>query len=206
MRLIVGTYRKRDHIQDCLASVDKHLKGVTDIVFVDDSGDSDHRKWLAKYGRAEKVADGNVGYTAAMQKVCEVADGMPSMFLEEDFTFLEDIHLDKMLEILHNRPYLAQIALLRGAHFPIEHEHGGLIEALEHRGYTIREVGGILEQTATFTCNPAVWRGEVFAAGWPWARWSEERKRDLLLSEGYRFGYLPGIRVAHHGERTGHGY
>jgi hypothetical protein len=206
MRLIVGTYRKREHIEECLASVDEHLEGVSDIVFIDDSGDEQHREWLSQYGRVEPVGHSPMGYYSAMTRVCAAAGRQPAMFLEEDFTFLTDVSLEEMNEILYHRPYLAQIALLRGPHFPIEHEHGGLIEALEARGYAFDHVHGIIEQHATFTCNPAVWRGEVFAMGWPMGKWSEERKRDELLSHGYRFAWLPGIRVAHHGERKGFAY
>jgi hypothetical protein len=95
---------------------------------------------------------------------------------------------------------------LRGPHFPVEHENGGLIEALQHKGHQFTEVLGLIEQTATFTCNPAVWRGEVFAAGWPTGKWSEDLKGKALVRQGYRFAYLPGIRVAHAGERKGFGY
>lgn len=206
MRLIVGTYRKRAHIENCLASVDQHLRDVTDIVFVDDSGDAEHRDWLAQYGKVEAVGREQSGYFSAMTRVCEVANGEPAMFLEEDFTFLTDVSLNEMNDILFHRPYLAQIALLRGPHFPIEHQHGGLIEALEAKGQVFKTVHGVIEQYATFTCNPAVWRGEVFAQGWPRGKWSEERKRDELLSRGYRFAWLPGIRVAHDGERSGFDY
>ena len=160
--------------------------------------------WLAQYGKVVEV--GGQGYGAAMKAACHAAEGQQCLLWEEDFTALEPINLAEMSEILYHRPYLAQIALLRGPHFPIEHEQGGLLEALIHKGHTITEVGGVLEQTATFTANPAVWRGEVFAQGWPTGRLSEEIKRDILLGQGYRFGYLPGIRVQHHGERSGFDY
>ncbi|AXQ64476.1 galactosyl transferase [Gordonia phage Neville] len=204
MRLIVGTYRKKDYISRALASVDKHLAGVSDIVFVDDSGDSEHSAWLRQYGHVVEV--GGQGYGKAMTAVCEAAQGQECMFLEEDFTFITDVRLSLMSEVLYNRPYLAQIALLRGPHFPIEHEHGGLIEALQHKGHKFVNYNGVIEHEATFTCNPSVWRGSVFASGWPTCKWSEDRKRDELLRQGYRFGYLPGIKVEHDGVRTGHGY
>lgn len=204
MRLLIGTYRKRTHIEACLASVDQHLHGVTDITFIDDSGDHDHLCWLGQYGDVVDV--GRKGYTAAMKRVCAAADGQPAMFLEEDFTFLTHCYLEEMAELLYHRPYLAQVALLRGPHFPIEHQHGGVIEALQHKGHQFTDVCGLLEHTATFTCNPAVWRGEVFAAGWPIGRWTEELKGKQLVQRGYRFAYLPGIRVEHAGQREGFGY
>jgi hypothetical protein len=205
-RVLIGSYRKRQHIEDCLKSMDAHLKGISDVVFIDDSGDTEHRGWLAQYGKVIEVGPVNMGYTKAMRVLSEAAEGEQAFILEEDFTFLEDIHLDQLSEILWYRYYLAQIALLRGSHFPVEHIHGGLIAALEHQGHRFIEVDGIIEQTATFTMNPSLVRGEVWAAGWPVGRWSEERKRDQLLGLGYRFGYLPGVRVEHHGTREGMGY
>lgn len=205
-RVLVGTYRKRQHIEDCLRSMDEHLKGVSDVVLVDDSGDDAHRQWLAQYGKVIEVGGENMGYTKAMRVLSEAAEGKHAFILEEDFTFLEDVHLDELNEILWHRYYLAQIALLRGPHFPIEHQFGGVIEALKFKGHQFTEVYGVIEQYATFTMNPSLVRGEVWSAGWPTGRWSEERKRDQLVQLGYRFGYLPGIRVAHHGTREGRDY
>jgi hypothetical protein len=203
-RLLIGTYRQRQHIEDCLRSMDEHLKGVTDIVIVDDSGDTDHCAWLAQYGKVIQV--GRQGYTVAMRHLSEAAEREAAFILEEDFTFTQDMHIDELVEILWHRPYLAQIALLRGPHFPIEHQFGGLIEALQYKGNEFKTVAGVIEHVATFTMNPALIRGEVWAAGWPIGRLSEERKRDQLRGKGYRFGFLPGIRVEHHGTRQGHGY
>lgn len=206
LRLIIGTYRKRDHIEDCLRSVDEHLRGVTDLVFVDDSGDQDHRHWLAQHGTVQPVGEHQAGYNKAMKTVCHVADGQEGMFLEEDFTFIEEVHLEQMSEMLYHRPYLAQVTLLRQAWFPVEIVHGGLIEALRAKGYEFQDACGLIEQTATFSCNPAVWRGPVFASGWPDGKWSEEIKRDNLLAEGYRFAWVPGVKVHHSGERQGFDY
>jgi hypothetical protein len=202
--LLVGTYRKHRHIETCLQSVDAHLHGHTEILFIDDSGDPTHSAWLAQYGKV--VETGARGYTTAMKHLCEAADNRQCFVLEEDFTFLSDVHIDHMAEILYHRPYLAQVALLRGPHFPIEHTHGGVIEALKARGHQFRDTAGVIEHTATFTANPSLWRAHVFALGWPTAQWSEEVKGRQLVAAGYRFGYLPGIRVEHHGTRDGHGY
>jgi hypothetical protein len=141
-----------------------------------------------------------------MKAACTAAEGQECLWFEEDFCVVEPINLGDLSEILYQRPYLAQVALLRGPHFPIEHQHGGLIEALEAQGHEFKNVMGCIEQFATFTGNPSVWRGEVWASGWPDGKWSEDRKRDLLLRQGYRFGFLEGIKVEHGGIRTGHGY
>lgn len=204
MRVIIGTYRKRLHIEAALTSIDANLTGVSDLVFIDDSGDPEHSEWLRQYGMVYEV--GGRGYGAAMKQLCAAAEGDEAYVHEEDFRVLEPVDLGHLSDILYQRPYLAQVALLRGPHFPVEHEHGGLIEALEAKGEIFTNVMGVLEQTATFTCNPSVWRGEVFAAGWPAGKWSEDRKRNLLRQQGYRFGFLPGVKVEHDGVRSGHSY
>ena len=202
--VLVGTYRKRTHIEACLRSLDANLTGFDELVFIDDSGDPEHSEWLAQYGKVVEV--GRRGYTAAMLSMCQAANGRACFVMEEDFTLTAKVALASLHEILWYRPYLAQIALLRGPHFPIEHRCGGLIEALAAGGHRFDTVRGVIEHTATFTCNPSLWRADVFARGWPLGYYSEELKRDALIAAGYRFAHLPGIRCAHHGQRLGFGY
>jgi hypothetical protein len=202
--VLVGTYRRRKHIDRCIESIGKHLNGFGDITFVDDSGDPEHCDYLAQFGKVVQLD--SQGYTAAMRALCAQADRRESFVIEEDFELLEDVDLHELSEILYHRPYLAQVVLLRGPHFPNEHQHGGVIEALKVKGHKFSEVHGVIEHTACFSMNPSLIRGEVLGTGWPLGKWSEAIKGDLLRQQGYRFGYLPGVRVAHHGEREGHGY
>lgn len=201
--VLIGTYRRRDYIEQCLRSLDEQVSGVTSITFIDDSGDSAHARWLAQYGTVVDLPQ--VGYMKAYEALCANAHA-DSFVLEEDFTFLEPISLDELGQHLQDRPYLAQVALLRGPHYPPEHRWGGVIQALLARGFNFNLVDGLIEHTATFTCNPSMWRAEVFALGWPQTAFSENVKRHQLLAHGYRFAYLPGIRVAHHGINSGHSY
>lgn len=203
MKLVIGTYRQKTYIEDALTSIDRFVYGISELVFVDDSNNPEHSEWLRQYGRV--IETHGRGYNAAMQAVVAELSGNYGMFWEEDFTALEPIFLDLMEEHLVTHPYLAQVALLRGPWFPIEHQHGGLIEALEAKGETFTLVDGVLEHTATFTCNPAVW-SPVASMSWPVGNWSEEQKRLELIKAGYKFSHLPGIRVAHNGVRSGHGY
>ena len=204
-RVIIGTYRGRLHIPTCIASMDRHLRGVDDVVLVNDSPDPAIGAWLSQYGKVIEV--GGKGYTRAMNEVCRAAEGKEAFILEEDFEFLTNIEMDELHEILYHRPYLAQVVLLRGPHFAIEHRHGGLIEALEAKGHNFIDVNGVIEHTACFSMNPSLVRGEVWDQGWPQTgKFTEEIKGDILRQQGYRFGYLPGVRVAHHGARVGHGY
>lgn len=200
--VLIGTYRGREYMEPCLRSLEQ-VSGVTSLTFIDDSGDDAYGQWLTRYG--DVVSLPQVGYTQAYAALCRCAAG-DSFVLEEDFTFLEPIALDELGHHLQARPYLAQVALLRGPHFPPEHQWGGVIQALLQRGYSFDVVDGLIEHTATFTTNPSLWRAEVFAAGWPQTAFSEDAKRRQLIASGYRFAYLPRIRVAHHGARSGHGY
>jgi glycosyltransferase involved in cell wall biosynthesis len=205
MRVLVGTYRGRTHVSDCLRSLERHVRGVDDLIFIDDSGDAEIGQWLATYGSVRVV--GRRGYNAAMKAACEAASGVEAFWLEEDFVFTAPVDLGYLSELLYHRPYLAQVALLRGPHFPVEHEHGGLIEALQVKGHEFRRVGPLLEHTATFTCNPSAWRAEVWNQGWPDGKWSEDRKQKALLNQGYRFAFLGDQKmVEHSGIRSGFGY
>ena len=203
--LVIGTYRGRRYVDTALESIRHLVFGYDRIVFVDDSGDDETASYLSRYG--DVISTGRTGYNAAMKAVCARARGEgPFCFWEEDFTATEVIDLAAIAKTLAERPYLAQIALLRQPWFPVERESGGLIEALQARGETVALVDGVLEQTATFTCNPSVWAAGVAERGWPDGDWSEDAKRDQLLAEGYSFGFVPGQRVNHFGRRTGFGY
>jgi hypothetical protein len=207
VRIIIGTYRKDAYLPRALTSIEGLVTGYDGIDFVDDSGDARFAAGLrAAWPDSTVVEVGGRGYNAAMKAVCELAGDEAFVFWEEDFVALEPIDLGDLVRELDERSWLAQIALLRGPHFPIEHEHGGLLEALVAKGHRIDSWEGLHEQTATFTCNPALWRAGIAAKGWPDGKWSEDAKRDELLAEGYRFAFLDGICVAHEGVRSGFDY
>lgn len=211
MRIVIGTYRHSQYLFRAIDSISRFVTGHDGIDFVDDSGDHAFAQSLRDlYPDSTVVEVGGRGYNAAMKAVCELVGDEAFVFWEEDFVALEPIDLGLLEGILDDRPHLAQVALLRGPHFPIEHEHGGLLEALIAKGHKVQRVASyfsaIYEQGATFTCNPALWRAGIAAKGWPDGKWSEDRKRDELLVEGYRFAFLDGIRVAHDGIRSGTDY
>lgn len=180
--------------------------------------------------RPVKVLDaGKRGYNNAMRTVCRVAGREPFLFWEEDFVAIADVNLIQIQQVLKLKPELAQVALLRGPHFENEHRDGGLLPALVNRlgaarvdlrteyvdipfrpGTLVPDLHArgveIYTQLGTFTGNPAVWQSGVAARGWPVGRWSEDRKRDDLIAEGFRFAFLPGQRVEHDGVRSGFAY
>lgn len=240
MKVIIGSYRGPELVKRAIASLEEHLEGMTSLTIVDDSNPRQHPDWAPSYRSLEPKpyadslhsyaattvrADGSrgpraipvdviqtygKGYNAAMQAVCQASQRQRFMFWEEDFVLTAPVSLVHLERILTERPYLAQVALLRNPHFKIEKDLNGVLPALVARlgadKVQLRLHDGIIEQKGTFTCNPSVWQQNITAGGWPKGRWSEDRMRDILLAKGYRFGYLPGIRCHHDGVRSGHGY
>lgn len=214
MKVIIGSYRGPDYTQRALRSLGQFLHGWDELVIVDDSGNQDwidfHRGiHVQDMGQPLVIDTLKQGYNAAMKAVCEFAGDEAFFFFEEDFILLEDVDLTHMKVLLEKSPHLAQIALLRDSHFPIEFEYGGLLPALDKRipGSVLgARKDGLIEQTGCFTCNPSVWAPGIAAKGWPDGKWSEDLKRDELLAEGYNFAYLPGVKVKHDGPRIGKGY
>lgn len=218
MKVIIGTYRGPEFVKRSVNSLSKYLTGWDSLTIVDDSGNAD---WIAHYNRAvvtlangksfrpKVVALPKKGYNVAMREVCRQARGERFMFWEEDFVLEVPVDLRELEVILDERPGLAQVALLRGPHFPIEHRFGGLLEGLQARrphAEIVHEADGLIVQKEIFTCNPAVWQEGIAAHGWPMGKWSEDAFTRELQSAGYAFAYLPGVRVTHDGERSGFGY
>ena len=204
MRVLVGTYRKRKHVEAALRSLEQNVSGVTDLVFIDDSGSKRNARWLANYGRVVEV--GKKGFTAAYQAVCEAAEGQDCLILEEDFTFLVKVNLPELQEKLHKWSWLAQISLLRVPIFQEEIECGGIVEMFRRRGDNVVETEGLIVHRSNFSCNPSLWRGEVCEMGWPQVADSEVVHTRELVAKGYKFACLPGIGIEHHGKHSGFGY
>jgi hypothetical protein len=227
MKIIIGAYRGLELAQRALDSIWEHAVGVTGITIIDDSGGQNWDSIFSSSGTLSAfpgaalpaievvpkvVVLPRVGYTRAMQAVCRAAGGERFMFWEEDFIATEDFDLEEMATVLVAEPKLAQLALLRQPFFPNEIAAGSLLAGLQRRlpdtVMVEREVAGIdiIEQDGTFTCNPAVWQSGITSQGWPSGKWSEDRMRDRLAQQGFRFGFLPGERVHHDGKRSGFGY
>jgi glycosyltransferase involved in cell wall biosynthesis len=191
MQIIIGCYRKLTLVPRLLDSLDEFvINPYDDLVFIDDSGDDATARILRRFG--EVIAVGGQGYGAAMRAACAAGAREPfSAWLEEDFTFTAPVEI-----VLQRQPW-----------FPNEVKAGGLVPALVERGHQFQPIGdGLLEHTAFFSGNPSVWRREVFEAGWPDARWSEEVKGRELVAAGYSFALTEDVLVHHDGQRSGKGY
>lgn len=207
MLAIIGTYRKQTYVPALLESLEKNATGITELVFVDDSGDSKNASQLAKLG--EVIETGGQGYNAAMHAVVArgEAENDHAVFLEEDFVLTDIVDFHRLAAHIDTHPYLAQIVLQRAPWFDAEKEYDSIIEFHQKaKNQKFRDVDGIWEHVAFFSGNPAVWNRTTFESGWPIAQWSEDIKRLSLIRDRKRFGLTKNIVVEHHGVRSGHGY
>lgn len=202
--LIVLTNGRRDCISQTIPSIRKHLAGASDLVIVDDSGQAAYRAWLAaEFPEAlvTAVADTAVGYWRAMRTVWSIAQDSGTEhtgFWEDDFVLTADADLTCLARVLDERPYLTQLALRRQPWFANEHEHGGLLEALEAQGQVFEEVSDgkhwWIEHRALFTGNPCLIPARTFRKPWPDGAWSESRFGRLLFENPLARGAYWGRR------------
>ena len=206
MLAIIGTYRGMDYVPDLLQSIDEHVIGITRLVFVDDSNDLQTASKLTAWG--EVVQTFGKGYNAAMQAVTArgAQENDHAIFLEEDFTFTGAVDFLSLADHLDTHPHLSQIVLQREPWFAAEKEYNSLVDFHRAKGHTFRDANGFWEHTAFFSCNPAIWHRETWAAGWPEGEWSEDQKRREELARHKRFAFTKDVLVEHHGIRSGTGY
>lgn len=227
--LLVLTNGRPACITKTIRSATEHLSGVGPMVIIDDSGDDVYGQWLEDEFIGGTLSghvlhiEGEHGYWRAMQALWSYArylldhlDVDKAVFLEDDFTFNEDVNVDDLATVLDAHPYLTQISLVRQPWFANEQEHGGVIGALEAQGQRFTEVTDgrfwWLEHRAVFTGNPSLIPRSTFERDWPAGDWSESRFGRELFSDPRTRGAYWGRRtdppkVEHIGhERVGSGY
>lgn len=220
--LLVITDGRRDCISETIPSALAMLEGqVTRRVLYDDSGDPDHRDWLAhEFPTFDLIwhPDGRQGFGGAIRTAwTHLATGPePFVFhLEDDFTFNRPVPLTGMAAVLDDQPDLVQVALRRQAWNEHERLAGGVVE--QHPdAYTERSDAfgrSWLEHSLFFTTNPSLYRRTLCEGGWPSGDRSEGKFTHQILHANplAKFGYWgardSGEWVTHIGkERVGVGY
>jgi hypothetical protein len=226
--LLVITDGRRDCIQQTIPSALAMLEGpVTRRVLYDDSGDPDHRAWLAtEFPTFELIwhPEGRQGFGGAIRTAWTHLAHAPERYVahvEDDFTFNAPVPLCGMVQILQAHPHLVQVALRRQPWNEHERLAGGIVE--QHPdAYTEHHLGKYawLEHRQFFTTNPCVYRRTLCQAGeWPEGSQSEGHFTHHLLRNGspevdaehVRFAFWgardSGEAVTHIGhQRVGVGY
>ena len=187
---------RHDYLERTIESANDHLPmDVFDqVVTVDDT---DHK----------------LGFAGAVQHGWEQVETEWVFHLEGDFTFNENIPIHRMIRLLQDRPYLAQVALKRQPWNPQEHRAGGIVEL--HPGDFHEVTDGEVvwtEHRRFFTTNPSVYSSRLCRGGWPQEPHSEGMFTHRLLTDPLlRFAFWGGKfdapKVEHIGhERAGTGY
>lgn len=221
--LLVITDGRRDCILNTVPSALANLRGAIGWRFIfDDSGDPDHREWLAMrflpLGFSIMWEDERQGFGGAIRAVWSRLtqfDHIDHVFhLEDDFTFNRPVNLDAMAATLDAHPEIQQLALRRQAWNQAEIAAGGVVE-VDPDSY-VERAGGYgqwLEHRNFITTNPSLYRRSLMDRGWPEGDNSEGRfALDLFASDplavaGYWGARNSGEAVHHIGrERVGNGY
>jgi len=186
---ITLTNGRRDCIAQTIPIAEKQLDFGSNTVrqyIIDDSGDSDYRKWLYEmfpHFTVIPVDSEPAGYWRAMKKVFEVVRLSHTdycFFLEDDFILTRKISINELVEVLTDNQQLAQVALIRQSWFANEQAYGGVIKALQASGRDFiprHTLTGIdyLEHEAIFTGNPNLFPAQIANREWPDGSWSESR-------------------------------
>jgi hypothetical protein len=210
--LVVITDGRQDFLSESIRSIDINFPPFAQQYIVDDSGDPEYWDWLddtfggpftifhhpTRQGCSRAVS---TGWLAASE--CDYV-----WHAEDDFTYNEHVDLEPMIAILDANPYLAQLALKRQPHGPVESAAGDLM-AVEPSRWEDHE--GFCDTDLIFTFNPCLIPKDVIAVALadPSPR-TEPEVTSCLLAQGYRFGYLGQTtdppRITHIGERRMEGW
>ena len=211
--LVVITDGRRDCISRAVGSMEENLRGpFAERFIVDDSGDYEYGDWLD----AEYLGEFRVLHHLT-RRGCSVAVSTGWLaasesdyvwHAEDDFVYTEPVDLGAMAAILDANPYLAQLALKRGTHGPVEGAAGDLMAVQPGRW---EDHDGFCDNDLFFTFHPCLIPKDVIAVALadPSPR-TEPNVSSSCLAKGYRFGYLGQTtdppRVAHIGERRMDGW
>lgn len=227
--LLVITDGRSACLAQTIESAKKRLRGpITEFVMYDDTGDSQHRRMLARtYPEFAHINAGpRQGFGGAIahawQYLADWSEADYVFHLEGDFTFNREVDLLALAATLEAHPELAHMALRRQAWAPVEIAAGGVVE-MHPDAYTDVFVDvhqrAWLEHRLFWTTNPSLIHMDLIRRGWPDVPQSERQFTEYLLREGspwvpgdeVRFGYWgrreDGPWVHHIGdERAGRGY
>lgn len=156
--------------------------------------------------------DHGLGFAGAIQQGWDQVETDYVVHWECDFLLVDSFPVDSMIDLLHRRPYLAQVALKRQ---PVNREEiaaGGIVEL--HPDDFEEQTNHLCtwtEHRRFFTTNPSVYSSKLCRLGWPQEQFSEgvfthRLLRDPLLKFAFWGGKYDAPRVVHIGERRGRGY
>lgn len=176
--VIIGDGRD-EYLTHCANSLHWLRGNIKRIWLYDDTGDEQYRHHLkTKYPTWTHINGGQrQGCAGAFQQVWKqlaehtATKGTKSeffFFIEQDFTFFRLVDLDSMAGLLTERPYLAEVALLRQPWNSEEKRAGGIVQWHPDWYTSMSDQSGRqwLEHR-NFTTNPCLFRRSLLNIPWP---------------------------------------
>lgn len=189
--------QRKGYLRRSLASLNEQVSGpIVQRVIYSDWGEEQRAELEAIVEPLGfyVAGEGHHGYTGSMRRmwlyIAKRAKGSYIFRVEDDFIYERPVDLEPMIATLQDRPYLAQLALLRGAVYAREFELGGV---LGWPAASFTQQGTIsvawLEHDHFWTNNPALFRRDLTAQAWPNGSSSERLFGDALTRDPVvRFG------------------
>lgn len=214
--LLIMTNGRREYLERTLSTIGKLHGNFTRTLIHDDSGDEDYYDWLKKFNY-EISSTKRVGFTGAMTSAWEKLkeDSNEWTFhLEEDFTIVDDIYIDNMIDVMNHDNDIKQMVLLRQPLAGRELKKRGIIASHPERYEDKTDgVNHWVEHRVGFSCNPCLYRKSlVYEHPWPSMPHSEREYgrtlfKDLNAKSAYWGKSTDAPKVKHIGEnRTGFNY
>lgn len=182
-------------LHQTITSMLANLEGpITRLTIFDDTGDIDHHAFLQDtYGQEGFQViwhpAGRQGFGGAIRAARAWLDENTNepwqLSSEDDFRFERKVDLAAMVQVMDERPYLTQMALVRQAWNQAEHQAGGLLAA-NPSAYS-QHTDGVnwwLQHRLFWTTNPSLFRRSLLSLGWPDAPESEGHFQQQLMKYG----------------------
>ena len=218
--LLVFTDGRRECLTRTISSLESNLIGTFSYqIMVDDSCDAEYADWLdATYGGAFTIIHNaeRYGFCKAVDTDWRaVSEDTTHVFhLEDDFEFTAKVPIEKMAEVLDNRPNLMQIVLKRQPWNEQEKVWGDLVHARPEEFTEVTDgTSTWLEHRLFYSTNPNLLKAKWVRNGMPVVSECEGKfglaltNDDPRLKFGFWGAFSDGPRVHHIGdERVGNGY
>jgi len=185
--LLIMTNGRGNYLKRTLSTLGKLHGNFSRIIIHDDSGDENYHNWLGQFNYEIAVTK-RVGFALAMISAWEKLkeDANEWVFhLEDDFLIMDDIYIDKIIDVLKRNSYIKEMILLRQPIGSRERRKGGIIASHPER-FEDRTDGTNywVEHRVNFSCNPCVYnKSLVYKYPWPNTTYSERKYGRMLFQD-----------------------
>lgn len=214
--LVVVANGRGELLTQTMAALNEQLPPFDTTLICDDSGRPEFADWLRSSWPAAQIdAHPHLGHGPAVARAWSLAGQLPVehvFWMEEDMILRQPLDLQCIADVLRSEKNLVQMVFKRPAHFPLEIEHGGMLERFGREPFKDR--GSWMEHRLFYSLNPHVVSTAFLRKNrWPPVPNSEHRfSRRLFTNPRVRVGMWgrwedePVVLHAGTGPRTGTGY